>query len=91
MANELITLDSVPLQRHERLIEAVKLLQDDLELERKKSKLRRSRQFYADAARFVLFFVGSLAILTVFEPDFPVALRDYVYCQVYKLGYSGDR
>ncbi|KAG0627741.1 hypothetical protein M758_2G224700 [Ceratodon purpureus] len=76
-------------ERYERLIEAVKLLREDLQLERKKAKLLLSRQMYADVARFVLFVAGSLAILTVFQPDFPSALRDHVCSEVDKLlGYS---
>lgn len=88
MANESIFLNYVTLQRYERLIKAVKLLQEDLQLERKKSKLLLSRQIYADVTRFLLFIAGSLVIVTVFQPDFPSALRDYFYSEVDKLGYS---
>ncbi len=88
MANKLITLNSVSLQRYQRLIEAVKLLQEDLQLERKKLKSLLSRQFYADIARFVLFVAASLSILTIFQPDFPSAFRDYVCSEVDKFGYT---
>ena len=83
-----VTLTFVFLQRYERLIEAVKLLQEDLRLERTKLKRLLSRQIYADVARLVLFVAGSLAVLTVFQPDFPSALTDYVYSEVEKVGYS---
>ncbi|XP_073394966.1 uncharacterized protein [Physcomitrium patens] len=54
--------------RYEQLIEAVKLLQEDLLLERKKSELRCCRQFYSDIARLVLFIAGSLVALAIFHP-----------------------
>ncbi|XP_024394191.1 uncharacterized protein [Physcomitrium patens] len=55
-------------RRYEQLIEAVKLLQEDLLLERKKSELRCCRQFYSDIARLVLFIAGSLVALAIFHP-----------------------